>query len=54
MLDVVDDMIAFEGAYYGDWTLFVVGPDACERPADTFRKTQRRNQLHAHASPEEG
>lgn len=54
MLDVVDDMIAFEGAYYGDWTLFVVEPDACERPADTFRKTQRRNQLHAHASHEEG
>lgn len=49
-LEVVDDMIHFEGAYYGDWTVFFVAPDECRRPDDAFRKKPRINvyQWHDH------
>ena len=46
MLTVVDDMVHFEGAYYGDWTVFTVAPEACALPADTFRKQERWNRMH--------
>jgi len=42
------DLLIFDGKYFGDWTVYYVGPDECERPADTFRKTTRVNNLLAH------
>jgi len=47
-LDVNGDLLVFNGMYYGDWTVYYVGPDDCERPADTFRPTTRTNNLLAH------
>lgn len=45
ILRVVDDMIHFENAYYGDWSVFTVNEDECERPKDTFRSKTRLNRL---------
>jgi hypothetical protein len=42
------DLLIFDGKYYGDWTVYYVTPEDCARPADTFRKVTRRNDLHAH------
>ncbi len=42
------DLLVFGGMYYGDWTVYYVKPDDCERPADTFRETRRVNDLQAH------
>lgn len=49
-LAVVEDMIHFEGAYYGDWTVFFVTPEECRRPDDAFRNKPRVNlyQWHDH------
>lgn len=47
-LDVNGDLLVFGGMYYGDWTVYYMGPDDCERPADTFRETARVNNLLAH------
>ena len=49
-LEVVEDMIQFEGAYYGDWTVFFVAPEECRRPDDAFRNKPRINayQWHNH------
>lgn len=49
-LEVVEDMIHFEGAYYGDWTVFFVAPEECRRPDDAFRNKPRVNayQWHNH------
>lgn len=47
-LDVNGDLLVFGGMYYGDWTVYHVGPDDCERPEDTFRETARVNKLFAH------
>lgn len=49
-LEVVEDMIYFEGAYYGDWTVFFVPPEECRRPDDAFRNKPRTNvyQWHDH------
>lgn len=47
-LSIDGDMLVFRGLYYGDWTVYYVGPEDCERPADTFRSTERINALHAH------
>ena len=47
-LGVNGDLLVFDGMYYGDWTAYYVGPDDCERPADTFRATTRTNNLFAH------
>lgn len=46
---VVDDMIFFEGAYYGDWTLFLVAPADCRRPDDAFRNKPRANAHQWHS-----
>lgn len=50
-LAVVEDMIQFEGAYYGDWTVFFVAPEECRRPDDAFRNKPRVNlyQWHDHS-----
>lgn len=42
------DLLSYGGMYYGDWTVYYVGPDDCERPVDTFRETKRVNDLYAH------
>ncbi|MGI9218286.1 MAG: hypothetical protein ACR2JA_14965 [Hydrogenophaga sp.] len=47
-LEVVEDMIHFEGAYYGDWTVFYVSPEECRRPDDAFRKKPRINMHQWH------
>jgi len=47
-LSMDSDMLVFRGLYYGDWTVYYVGAEDCERPADSFRSTKRINALHAH------
>lgn len=47
-MTVNGDLLMFNGMYYGDWTVYYVGPDDCERPADMFRGTKRVNALSAH------
>lgn len=47
-LSVNGDMLVFGGKYYGDWTVYCVKPEECERPADTFREAPRINELLAH------
>ncbi|MDP2262325.1 MAG: hypothetical protein Q8K24_04115 [Hydrogenophaga sp.] len=49
-LTVVEDMIHFEGAYYGDWTVFFVTLEDCRRHDDVFRNKPRINlyQWHDH------
>jgi hypothetical protein len=47
-LDMNGDLVVVDGMYYGDWTVYYVGPDDCERPTDTFRKATRANELFAH------
>ena len=47
-LQLDGDLLVFKGKYYGDWTVYYVGPDDCERPADTFRPTTRINDRLAH------
>lgn len=47
-LSMDSDMLIFRGLYYGDWTVYYVGAEDCERPADSFRSTKRINALHAH------
>jgi hypothetical protein len=42
------DLIVFRGEYFGDWTVYFVKPEDCERPADSFRKTKRVNNFGAH------
>ena len=48
VIAVNDDLLVFGGMYYGDWTVYYVKSDDCERPADTFRETRRVNDLLAH------
>lgn len=36
------DLLLYNGVYYGDWSLFVLRPDECELPCDTFRPVARR------------
>ncbi|MDO8449137.1 MAG: hypothetical protein Q7T10_10080 [Rhodoferax sp.] len=47
-LSVNGDMLAFNGMYFGDWTVYYVKPDECELPPDTFREALRGNELVAH------
>jgi hypothetical protein len=54
ILSVVDDMIYFENAYYGDWSVFTVGEGECERPKDTFRDKPRNNLMFGHRSHADG
>lgn len=54
ILSVVDDMIHFENAYYGDWSVFTVDEDECRRPDDTFRNKPRHNRMHGHRSHADG
>jgi hypothetical protein len=54
ILRVVDDMIHFENAYYGDWSVFTVDLNECERPQDSFRNKPRNNLMSSHRSHEDG
>ena len=51
-MKIVGDLLVFDGVYYGDWTVYCVKPEDCERLGDTFRETfretTRRNDLLAH------
>lgn len=47
-MTVDGDLLVFGGKYFGDWTVYYVGPEDCERPPDTFRDTTRVNNLVAH------
>jgi hypothetical protein len=47
-LEMDGDLLKFGGKYFGDWTLYYVAPEECERPNDSFRKTTRVNDLLAH------
>lgn len=47
-LKIDGDLLVFDDMYYGDWTVYYVGPDDCERPRDAFRETRRVNDLYAH------
>lgn len=41
-LTLHSDMVEYEGCYYGDWTVYYVGPEDCAMPNDTFRATSRQ------------
>ena len=51
-LQLVDDLLCFDGNFYGDWTVYMVEADECFRPNDTFRKANRRNVLRKQARPQ--
>lgn len=42
------DLLAFNGQYYGDWTVYYVAPEDCERPQDAFRNSPRCTNHWAH------
>ena len=50
-LEVNGDLLCFDGKLYGDWTVYMVTPEECFRPPDTFRKANRRNVLRKQARP---
>jgi hypothetical protein len=47
-IDIAEDLLVFDGKYYGDWTVFYIEPDECARPVESFRPTPRRNYHVAH------
>lgn len=47
-LEMDGDLLKFGGKYFGDWTVYYVSPQDCERPTDSFRKTTRVNEQLAH------
>ncbi|MBK8072442.1 MAG: hypothetical protein IPK34_10760 [Ramlibacter sp.] len=47
-LKIDGDLLVFDGMYFGDWTVYYVSPDDCERLPDAFRETRRVNHLRAH------
>lgn len=47
-LELDGDLLAFGGKYYGDWTVYVVGPEDCARPPDSFRRSPRSGCHWAH------
>lgn len=47
-MTIEGDMLVFGGMYYGDWTVYYVGPGDCARPGDSFRETKRANTMYAH------
>jgi hypothetical protein len=45
------DLLCFGGKLYGDWTVYMVSPEECFRPPDTFRQNTRPNDLRRQAKP---
>jgi hypothetical protein len=41
--------LCFDGKLYGDWTVYMVKPEECFRPPDTFRQNTRPNDLRRQA-----
>lgn len=50
-LELMDDLLCFDGKFYGDWTVYMVEADECFRPNDTFRKANRCNVLRKQSKP---
>ena len=48
LLEIDGDLLVFGGKYYGDWTVYYVKLENCERPADGFRAAARGSRLFAH------
>lgn len=48
-LEFNDDLLRFRGKFYGDWTVYTVEVNQCQRPHDTFRNVQRPVEHWAHA-----
>ena len=44
-IEVVNDLVFYGNAYYGDWIVFVVQADETANPDDTFRTAKRRRNL---------
>ena len=42
-------LLCFGGKLYGDWTVYMVTPEECFRPPDTFRQNTRPNDLRSQA-----
>ena len=50
-LQMDGDLLCFDGKLYGDWTVYMVTPEECFRPPDTFRQNTRPNDLRKQAKP---
>jgi hypothetical protein len=50
-LQLDGDLLCFGGKLYGDWTVYMVKPEECFRPPDTFRQNTRPNDLCRQAKP---
>ena len=50
-LQMDGDLLCFDGKLYGDWTVYMVTPEECFRPPDTFRQNTRPNDLRRQAKP---
>ena len=50
-LAINGDLLCFDGKLYGDWTVYMVTPEECFRPPDTFRQNTRPNDLRRQAKP---
>jgi hypothetical protein len=50
-LQLNGDLLCFNGKLYGDWTVYMVTPEECFRPPDTFRQNARPNDLRRQAKP---
>jgi hypothetical protein len=50
-LQIDGDLLCFDGKLYGDWTVYMVTPEECFRPPDTFRQNTRPNDLRRQAKP---
>lgn len=47
-IETFQDMLKFDGKYYGDWTVYYVPAEDCCGPADTFRPNRRAAFRWAH------
>lgn len=47
-LTIQEDLLVFGNAFFGDWTVYYVGPDECELPPDGFRPSRRGGCRYAH------
>jgi hypothetical protein len=41
-IEIVEDLLTYNGKYYGDWTVFAVNADEAAMPKDSFRPVRRR------------
>lgn len=50
-LQMNGDLLCFDCKLYGDWTVYMVTPEECFRPPDTFRQNTRPNDLRRQVKP---